>query len=218
MVCSGQKYASRSFCSREKETSCKPCAIPETHYQLLNLFLNLVGNVRDKDQSVRPFLVQQGPLCAFKARLLKRVVYTLCLHILCSQSLLTCCLLVSALYHSTKIDLNKEIPGEFLVANTRHTFRWGHTSRLPLSLYFSFLAAETSPSLLVLLSLWLPYLGLPCRHIFCSFLIWEFLRVLSSTLLPFSLNLVPPKFHPWPQSSKSLSLLNPSSWVSDLFI
>lgn len=69
-----------------------------------------------------------GSLCAFKARLLKRVVYTPCLHILCFQPLLTHCHLVSAPYF-TKIDLAK-VTGEPLIANTRHTFQWCHTSVL----------------------------------------------------------------------------------------
>lgn len=111
-------------------------------------------------------------LCALSLPDLKRLIYTLCFHILCSRPLLICCHLVSAPCHLTQIDL-ANVPGEFPLANTRYAhfsvvshFTSMHSHCWPLFVTFSVLAAGTLPSLLFFYFFGCPYLRLPCRYVF----------------------------------------------------
>lgn len=131
-----------------------------------NSFLDHSGKCQGLRNNHFLFLVWLGPLCAFTARLLKRLVYTLCFHILCSQPLLVCCRLVSAPYHLTQSDL-ANVPGEFLLANTRYTpfsvvshFTSMHSHCWPFCHVFCFGCWDIILSA-VLLLLWLPFSQAP---------------------------------------------------------
>lgn len=194
-VCPVQEQVSCCFCSsRKDEAFTQAGAIPETHFSALTS-LDHRGECQTLRIIILSFLVLTWSSGRFQSQISQRGgLHSLPPHLLL-QSLLTHGHLASAPYHCAKIDLAK-VTDDSVCQNKVRFSAVSYITSLPAiaGLTFPFLSCWD-----ITLCWFFCLLGCSVldslEGTFSGSLIWEFLRVLSSTLLSFSLNLVSNKLH-----------------------